>query len=140
MTEKKDTRFKPGQSGNPKGKPPGVGEVGKLRMAIAEHIPEIIEQLVEASKGGDIQASRLLLERVFPPIKATEQAMEIDMPFDGTLTEKANAMLEAASLGKLAPGQAAQMITALGTMAKLIETTELTERIAKLEAQNASKS
>lgn len=136
MSEKKDTRFQPGQSGNPKGKPPGVGEVGRLRMAIAEHIPEIIEQLVEASKGGDIQASRLLLERVFPPIKSTEQTQEIDMPKGGTLTDKANALLDAASSGRLAPGQASQMIAALGTIAKLIETTELTERIAKLEAQN----
>jgi|JI10StandDraft_1071094.scaffolds.fasta_scaffold1422819_2 hypothetical protein len=137
MTEKKDTRFKPGQSGNPKGKPPGVGEVGRLRMAIAEHIPEIIEQLVEASKGGDIQASRLLLERVFPPIKAVEQAQEIDMPENGSLTDKANAMLIAAASGKLAPGQASQMISALGTIAKLVETTELIERIAKLEEANA---
>lgn len=139
MTDKKDTRFKPGQSGNPKGKPPGVGEVGKLRQAIAEHIPEIINQLVEASKGGDIQASRLLLERVFPPIKAVEQSQEIDMPAEGTLTEKANAMLMAAASGLLAPGQAAQMISALGTIAKIVETTELIERIAKLEAANVSK-
>ena len=139
MTEKKDTRFKPGQSGNPKGKPAGLGQVGKLRMAIAEHIPEIVEQLIEAAKGGDIQASRLLLERVCPPIKATEQAEQIDLPIEGTLVEKANAVLTAAATGSIAPGQASQMIAALGTIAKITETTDLMERIAKLEEKQSAK-
>jgi hypothetical protein len=35
-------QWKPGQSGNPKGRKPGTGEVTKLRNSIAEHIPSII--------------------------------------------------------------------------------------------------
>ncbi len=33
--------WKPGESGNPKGRPLGVGEVSKLRAAIAERVPEL---------------------------------------------------------------------------------------------------
>ena len=57
MTEnKKAGRWQPGKSGNPKGKPPGTGELQKLRTAIGEHVPAIIEQLATAAIAGDVQA------------------------------------------------------------------------------------
>lgn len=79
-TGKKDTKWKPGQSGNPKGKPKGVGSVQKLREEIGEQIPAIINQLLAAAKNGDVQAARLLLERVLPPLKAVEQASPLTLP------------------------------------------------------------
>jgi hypothetical protein len=137
MTEKTSNGWKPGQSGNPKGKPPGTGEVQKLRASLREHIPDIVKRMVESAKGGDIQAARLLLERVFPPVKATEQPVEIDLPMNGSLTAKAESLLEAAANGQLAPSQAAQLIAALGSVAKIAEIDELESRIAKLEQQHA---
>ncbi|MCP5263641.1 MAG: hypothetical protein H6929_20010 [Rhodoferax sp.] len=141
MTTKKPppTAWKPGQSGNPAGRQPGSGELQKLRAAIREHVPAIIDQLVAAARGGDVQASRLLLERVLPPVKPTEQAIELELPEGGTLTAKASAVLHAAASGELAPGQAAQMIAALGTVAKIIETDDLAQRIKALEDRSASK-
>lgn len=129
--------WKPGQSGNPKGRPVGTGKLSALRESIMEHIPEIVGQLVEQAKGGDVQAIRLLLERVFPPVKATEQAVHIDLPKGGTLTAKAESVLCAAAEGFLAPTQAAQLITALGTVAKISEIDELAARVAALEGQHA---
>ena len=137
MTEKKRGGWQKGQSGNPKGKPPGSGELQKLRASIAEHVPTILEQLVAAAQGGDVQAARLILERVLPPVKAIEQAVELELPEGGTLTAKAAAVLSAAAAGVLAPTQAAQLITALGTVAKIAEIDELETRITKLEAANA---
>lgn len=133
MTQKRPGRWKPGESGNPRGRAKGTGEVAKLRQSIAEHIPEIIQKLVSAAKEGDAASARLLLERVIPPIKAVEPPAPIELP-DGTLTSQGQALLRAASVGHLAPGQAAQLLTALGTLAKLIETDELAARIAALEA------
>lgn len=139
MIEKKQKGWKPGQSGNPKGKTPGSGELQKLRASIAADVPEILAGLVIAAKGGDIQAARLILERVLPPMKAIEQAVELRLPDDGTLTAKATAVLSAAAAGELAPGQAAQLIAALGTLAKINEVDELAARITSLEEkQNAT--
>ena len=137
MTEKKISRWKPGQTGNPKGRPPGQSEITRLRAALGGDMPEILAGLVLAAKGGDVQAARLILERILPPVKAIEQAVELQLPEGGTLTAKASAVLSAAAAGDLAPGQAAQLITALGTLAKIHEIDELAARITALESKHA---
>ena len=140
MTEKKRGRWKPGQSGNPAGKVPGTGVLEKLRASIAGHVPDILAGLITAAKAGDIQAARLILERILPPVKAIEQAVALQLPEGGTLTAQAVAVLSAAAVGELAPGQAAQLIAALGTVARIAEVDELAARITALEAKNAVKS
>jgi hypothetical protein len=137
MTEKKPQGWQKGQSGNPKGKPPGSGELQRLRASIASDVPDILTGLVNAAKGGDVQAARLILERVLPPVKAIEQAVALQMPEGGTLTAQGRAVLSAVALGDLAPGQGAQLLTAIGTLARVTEIDELTQRIDKLEAANA---
>lgn len=134
-TGKKDTKWKPGQSGNPKGKPKGVGSVQKLREEIGEQIPAIINQLLAAAKNGDVQAARLLLERVLPPLKAVEQASPLTLP-DGSLTEQGRAVLAAVGAGELAPGQGAQLITAIGSLARVSEIDEIAARLAALEEKH----
>jgi hypothetical protein len=138
MTEtKKPGRWKAGESGNPKGRTPGSGTAGKLRAAIADHLPEIIEQLVCKAKEGDSQAARLLLERVLPPMKAIEQAQTLNLPADGTLTDQGRAVLGAIAAGELPPGQGAQLLAAIGTLGKIAEFDELAARITALEEQSA---
>lgn len=134
-TGKKDTKWKPGQSGNPKGKPKGVGSVQKLREEIGEQIPAIINQLLAAAKNGDVQAARLLLERVLPPLKAVEQASPLTLP-DGSLTEQGRAVLAAVGAGELAPGQGAQLIAAIGSLARVSEIDEIAARLAALEEKH----
>ena len=137
MTEPKKKRgsWKPGQSGNPAGRPPGVGEIGKLRAAIADRVPALLAAMMARALEGDVGAARLLLERAIAPLKSIEQAVTLQLPNDGTLTAKANAVLSAAAAGDLAPGQAAQLIAALGTLAKISEVDELAARITALEVQ-----
>lgn len=132
-------RWKPGESGNPSGRRPGSGKVAALRESIAEHVPAIVEKLVEQAKAGDAAAARLLLERVLPPVKAAEQPVPIALPTDGTLTDQGRAVIAAAGAGELAPGQAAQMLSALGALATLTTADEFAARLAALEARDANK-
>ncbi|VTU24840.1 DUF5681 domain-containing protein [Variovorax sp. PBL-E5] len=134
-TSKRVGRWRQGESGNPAGRRPGTGEVAALRAAISEHVPAIIEKLVEQAKAGDVAASRLLLERIVPPLKAAEQPTPMRLP-NGPLADQGRAVLAAAGAGELAPGQAAQLLSGLGALAKLIETDELAARIAALEAKH----
>ena len=116
----------------------GSGELQRLRASIAKHVPSILDQLVSAAQGGDVQAARLILERVLPPVKAIEQTQELDFPEGGTLTAQGRAVLSAVAAGELAPGQGAALLGAIGTLARVTEIDDLTARITKLEAVNVN--
>ena len=126
--------WRAGQSGNPRGRRPGSGEVARLRAAIAEHVPTIIGQLTAAALQGDVSAARLLLERVILALKAAEEAAPLALP-DGTLTEQGRAVLGAVAAGELAPGQGAALLGAIGTLARVAEVDELERRLTALEAR-----
>lgn len=127
-----DTRFKPGVSGNPNGRPRNTGPLGEIRKAIGDEIPAIVAKLVEQAKAGDVQSARVLIERAIPAIKPVEHTESIDLA-GNTLTEQGRSAIAALASGQLAPTQAAQLMTALAGLAKLIETDELERRIAALE-------
>lgn len=137
MTESTNPgRWQPGESGNPKGKKPGSGELQRLRASIASDVPDILAGLVTAAKGGDTQAAKLILERIFPAVKPIEQAQTLDLP-EGTLTDQGRAILASVASGEIAPGQGAVLIGALGTLARVSETDELAARVAQLERNHA---
>lgn len=134
MTTSKSNRttWQPGQSGNPTGRPRGSGEVAELRAAIREHVPDILDALVERAQAGDVQAARLLLERTLPAIRPTEHAKPLALP-DGTLTTQGRAVLAAVGAGELGPQQGAQLLSAIGTLARIVEVQELEKRLDALE-------
>ncbi len=128
--------WKPGQSGNPKGRPAGTGEVAKLRAAIADRVPELLAAMMARALDGDVGAARLLLERAIAPLKAAEQSQALSLP-DGTLTQQGRAVLASVAAGELAPGQGAALLGAIGTLARVAEIDELARRIEVLEEKNA---
>ena len=129
--------WKPGESGNPKGRPKGSGLTGELRKAIADHATDIVAALVERALAGDVSAARALLDRVVPAYKA--EAAPVQVPGLGaaeSLAERADSVLQAAGNGTLAPDTAAALVAAVGALARLKETDELERRIAALEERS----
>lgn len=141
MTEKRKPPaghgWKPGQSGNPKGRKPGTSEVQKLRAAIAAKVPEILNALLAQALEGDVAAARLLLERTVAPLKAVEPPQPLTLP-DGSLTEQGRAILAAVASAELAPSQGAALLGALGTLARVAEVDELAARVAALESKHGN--
>lgn len=124
-------KFKPGQSGNPKGRPKNKTPATLLRKSIIDDMPDIILKLVEQAKEGDTAAAKILLDRCVPSLKP--QAMAINLPVNGTLAEQGGEIIRATLSGQIPPDIGAQLITALSNQGRLIELQELTERIEKLE-------
>ena len=124
-------KFKPGQSGNPAGRPKDKTPATLLRKAIADDMPEIVKTLVELAKGGNVQAAKVLLDRICPPLRP--QALAISLPINGALSEKGNEIIKATMDGTIPPDIGSQLITALAHQAKIIEIDELTKRIEALE-------
>ena len=110
--------------------------MAKLRAVIAERVPELLAAMMTRALDGDVGAARLLLERAIAPLKAAEQAQALSLP-DSTLTNQGRAVLAAVAAGELAPGQGAQLLTAIGSLGRIAEIDELTARITALETNHA---
>ena len=127
------TKFKPGVSGNPRGKPKDKTPATLLRKSIAEAMPEIILTLIELAKSGDVAAAKCLLDRVCPTLKP--QAIPVIVPVNGSLAEQGGEVIRATLAGQIPPDIGSQLITALAAQAKIIEIDELTQRIEILEGK-----
>jgi hypothetical protein len=133
-TEDRDRagRFVRGNKASP-GRPPGRSQTTLLRERLATDLDQILDKLLAQARAGDLQATRLVLDRVLPALRPVEVVSELDLPRGG-LAARAEAVVQAAASGDLAPGQAAQLVTAIAGVGKIIETTELMARIEALEA------
>ena len=128
-------RFTKGNKASP-GRPPGRGIVAELRDKLAQDVDKVIDILREQALAGDPQAIRILLDRVLPSLRPVELPTPLDLPV-GNLAQQAHAVVQAVAAGDIAPSQAAQIISALGGVAKIVETTDLLDRITALEAIHA---
>lgn len=126
-------QWKPGQSGNPNGRPPGSGEVAKMREAISSRLPEIIDSLVGKALEGDVSAARLLVERVIPPLRAQELPVRLSLSDTGSFTNQGREVLRAIANEQIDTGRGAGLITSIAHLARIAEIDELTNRITALE-------
>ena len=133
MTQAKKGRWEAGQSGNPRGRPKGSSPTSQLRDAIAANLPEIIEELANRAKNGDVAAARLLFERALPALKPVDTTIQFALPGDGGLAGQAEAVAQAIASGALPSNQGAVLLAGLTTIARLKEIDEIEVRVAKLE-------
>lgn len=139
MTTKKApaTAFKPGQSGNPAGKPKGARNhaTRSILKLIDGGAEEITRAVIDAAKGGDMAAARFILERIVPSAK--ERPVSLKLPDTSTAdgcSEAQSAILQAVGMGELLPGEGATLAGIVENRRRSIETLELEERITALEA------
>ena len=128
--------FKPGQSGNPKGRPKGSRNKTTLAVeALLDGEAETItRKAIEKAKEGDMGAIRLCLDRVCPPVKDRPVAFEMP-PIESAAdaATAAGAVVEAVAAGELTPHEAGEVSKVLSTYVTALEASELEQRITKLE-------
>ena len=92
--------WKQGQSGNPKGRPrKSQKTMAQLRSQISEHLPDVIEVLANAAKDGDVQASRILVERCVPSMRALDQNINVNESVRGISDEELLSLMNEFELG-----------------------------------------
>jgi len=126
-----DGRFRAGKSGNPSGRP--KTKSARVRVILAEHEEDIVKVVLDAALAGDLQAAKLVLDRISPPLKAQAAPVLLDLPRPDNATGTAAAIIRAAANGELPPDIAAQLVAAVGTLARIIEIDELKDRLESLE-------
>ena len=115
--------FQPGQSGNPAGKPPGTKhKATQAALALLDgEVEALTRKAVELALNGDTVALKLCLDRIAPSLKPQAQAVTLDQPLPNSLTETARAFVNAAANGQLSPDIAAQLVSAVGSIARVEE-------------------
>jgi Family of unknown function (DUF5681) len=128
-----DTRFKPGQSGNPSGRPKGARHRTTVAIeALLEGEGEALtRKAIELAKAGDMQALRLCMDRLRRDSPVAFNLPEMSTVGDAVLAM--GALLKAVAEGDLTPTEAAELTRMVQAFAKIIETAEFEERIRKLE-------
>jgi hypothetical protein len=129
-TGRKQGKFVKGQSGNPAGRP---RKDAPIRAMIEQHRDKIINHLLQQCEEGQTAACVALLSRIAPSLKPVGEKVTIQLDSNAPLADQAKAVLSAASNGDLTTDTATALINSLAGVAKIIETTELLERIEALE-------
>lgn len=127
-------QFKPGQSGNPRGRPPGRPDRRLLATEqMLDEMRNIVAVLVGKALEGDTNAASIVLAKTLPSIKA--QAEKVQFEFDATapISEQVAQVLDAVAAGAVAPDVGRLIIDSIARLgdAKMQETLEA--RIEALE-------
>ncbi len=98
---------------------------------ITPDLPAMVQTLVEAAKGGDLQAIKIVLDRTIPTLKPTSDALVIKTT--GNLARRGEAVIAAMTSGRATPDQAKAAMDTLTAQSQLIYHSELATRIAQLD-------
>lgn len=136
-TEKKqDSKFKPGQSGNPNGRPSGSRNKVTLEMeALMEGEAEAItRKCIDEAKGGNMVAVKICMERLYPPRKDAPISFQVSkMETTADAVSVMGDVLEAMAAGDISPSEAQAVAGIVETFRRTIETNDIERRIAELE-------
>lgn len=129
-------RFAAGNRGKPRG---AKHRATKLAMELLEGgIEDVAGVVVEAARGGDLMAARIVLDKLIPSAK--ERCVDLPNLPDTTtaagVSEAQQKILEAVASGTLTPGEASTLSTILEQRRRALETQELEQRLVALEARN----
>ena len=138
MSEKKapPQRFKPGVSGNPKGKAPGTRNHATRAVLelLEDGVLAVTKTVLDAARNGDLTAAKMVLERIVPAMR--ERPINIALPDTRTAegcVEAQGSILQAVGMGELLPGEGATLAGIVENRRRSIETVELEARIQALE-------
>lgn len=133
----KDTKFKPGKSGNPNGKPKGAkNKRAAYRELFEKKSEDLIKKAIQLAEGGDVPCLKLCIDRIVSPYRAEDATIFLD-DMTGTLTEKGEKIIEAMGSGDVSPSDTASMLTAIAAQVRITEMDDLTKRIETLENAKA---
>ncbi len=130
--------FEKGRSGNPAGKPKGARHKTTLlaEKLMQDDAEAVVKAVVDAAKGGDMTAARLVLDRIAPARR--DNAVAFTLPEVTSAADAANAMgsiLAAVAAGELSPSEGAEVAKLLDAFTRTLEAKEFERRLQALEQQ-----
>jgi hypothetical protein len=131
--------FQKGQSGNPRGRRPGV----RLRITVLaeqmmrDDMPEVVRSVIAAARGGDMQAAKLILDRIAPLRRGGLVRLALpEMRSVEDLPSAVSAVAEAVAKGHVSPEEAAGIAAVIETLRRCFELTSIEARLRALEERS----
>jgi Family of unknown function (DUF5681) len=143
-TGKKQKGFRPGQSGNPRGKPKGKHKSTLIRERLSKaDLDAIVKTLADAAKLGDVPSASLLLARAWvPPKPAGRFLTGFQLPVLRTAEDVAAALavvISCVSNSLLTLSEASDLSALIERHGKALAASDHENRLLALEAANAPK-
>jgi hypothetical protein len=134
---KQGTKFRPGQSGNPAGRPKGSKNRSTALWAalLEDGGEEVLRRVVERARRGDPLCVRLVVERLLPRATPTH-SVELDLPRmqrAGDIVSALATVLGSVAAGEMTLEEAGQFARILEGQRRAIETADLAVRVDALE-------
>lgn len=134
----RQTRGRQFQPGNKFGQGRKVGSRNSatlmLEKMMADDAEDVVRAIVKAAKDGDMQAARMIVDRLIPVRKGRPVTINLP-PFTTAagVLEAIDVVTHAVAVGELTPEEASTIAGLLETKRRAIETMDLEERLAALE-------
>jgi hypothetical protein len=129
-------RFGKGRSGNPAGKPRGTRHriTALAEKLIGEDAEAVLQKVIAAAKLGDMQAARMIIERILPPRK--DRPISFKMPPISSANDAPKAMAAitaAVATGELTPAEGREIAAIVEIYVRAVETAEVVALAARLD-------
>jgi hypothetical protein len=135
-------KFQKGQSGNLAGKPKGAKDRRtEMRALLQPHADKLIQTVVNLALAGDVQALRICIDRIIPPVR--EDRLQVALPDIADAagcTEAQAAIMKAVASGELLPSQGESLAGLVEHQRRAMYDQDLAKRIEAIELQLKGKS
>ena len=133
-------RWKPGESGNPRGMRPGSRHKASLlaESLIDGETDRLTRRCIYEALKGDMQAMKLCLERLLPPVKS--RPINFKLPTLRTVSDALTAItmiVQGVTAGAILADEAETLTGIVGVFIKALEVGALEDRLTALEKANA---
>ena len=133
-------RFQKGVSGNPSGKPKGARHRATLlaESLLANEVQDICAAVVAEAKKGNMQAAKIVLDRLLPSRKDCPITLELlEMQTGSDLSKAMACIVNAVASGKITPSEGEAVASIINIHAKTIELVEFEQRLIALETKSS---
>ena len=93
----------------------------------------LISQILALAETGDKEALKWCLDRLVPPLRSVDEFVSVRTPRDASLALIGEQLLVAALHSRITPDQASKLLSGLSAHARVVEVSELEERVSRLE-------
>jgi hypothetical protein len=133
MVKKIPPQYKPGQSGNPAGRPKGIIDKRALfRSLLLPHSEEILTKALEKVREGDTTILKIILEHILPAKPMDDPTNELEGIHRLPLDKQVNLVVEKMGGGMLTPKESKTVMDVIDSKAQMTDLKDLKDKVDEI--------